>query len=115
MTELLDAIGVIITFVSVLAGGTVLTYYMLPRISEHIHANLVTLVWVTVLLSLYVFFLHATYIEPLIILAKFIMNKAFYKAITFDAAQRIFDLGYLLVSLWLVKISFFPEKHHDSI
>lgn len=115
LSSILSSIGSIATWVGVLSGGTVLTYYVLPHISGRIHANAITFIWVSGLLAAWAFVIQPFYIDPLVSMFRYFLNLIIYPLSPYPMLQSFLDTFYSLLAAWTIKIAFFPDQHHARL
>ncbi len=115
LESIFASIQPISTWVGVLAGGTVLTYYMLPSISDKIHANAITFVWVTASLSVWTFILQDLLIKPYVLVIQWWMHLYLYPLFPYFMFESISQTIWLLISLLIIKMVLFPNSHHSKI
>lgn len=115
LQTIIDSVGSIATWISVLAGGTVLTYYVLPHVSQKVHGNAITFIWITGLLTVWAFVIQPLYVTPVVTIAGYYLSLLVYPVVPFAMMQSFVDTFYTLLAAWVVKIAFFPDTHHSKI
>jgi len=113
--DIYAGVQAIVSFMGILAGGVVLTYYILPYIAESVHGNVITLVWVLVCLAVWEFYLGAGVITPLVTMMQYFFSYIVYTAIPYEYASGLVDVILTVFALWTVKIALFPKQHHESV
>lgn len=115
LSSILSDIQTVATFIGVIAGGTILTYFLLPHIAGTIHHNFKTLIWVTICISFLVLVAQPNIIQPIIILFQYGFSKFLYQWLPYQYAVTNMNTLLAVLSLMIVRISLFPEQHHSQV
>jgi len=110
LAEVMVGIKAIVSFIGLISGAAVITFYILPHFAKSIHGNFLILIWVTLMLATYSFFLQDGVATPIVRLMQF-MFRMFYAAIPQQYAEGIMEAGILGLSVWCLKIALFPDHH----
>jgi len=102
-----------VALIGTITAGTVLTYFILPHVAGHIHANIITLIWVTLLLVMWTYYLSDS-VGAIVIAFQYMFSLLMYHAIPYSYATRLLDIFYVLFSLWVVYIALHPHVRHTQ-
>jgi len=114
LTQIVGSLQTIGALAGVILSGTILTYFILPHIAGHIHASLMHLLWITLLIGVYVFYIGPEFVDKIVLYIMYGQNIVFYRAIPQEYAQNLYNTELLMISLYIVKLALYPSHHHKN-